>query len=544
MSESQLANGYKEWKMNYKRFFEEVTEYREMPELQDKSYNQLQNKVWHDATSGLDLVRFYQRVYPRDRLTSKANIFYQVAFKNIFQDENEKNKIKITPIHVDMPTQITRAMVKLVFSDRPTFSINTGDEIESEGKEKTLEAMLNENKFDTFIQDCADKASYSGAVAIKFVIDRDVSDYPIMVAYPAEDIEVFKKYGNRVEAIAFKDYYKQGKKRYCLYSIYGRGFIDYKLYTVARDGIGVRKEVELSELAETSGLQKIIFTNADGTPSNKVLALYVENKSGAKSDYDGAIDEFMALDEIRSNLILYLRSSKIKTYFHDNHLVQNEDGSFMVPDSYDTDNIIIRDANPSWTEAEMKRDIVDINNSVQGYKDAFNDILLQVLSGVGLSPSSLGYDVSGANASGLALEIRERTSLDTRSERMQTWGEALKEMIKLLFIFLNMEIRGENYVINEDEFDISIQFAEYRRSTQEIVDDLIKRLDNQLIDLDSAYDMLYPELSEEEKDLMISNVQGLLKEEPEAVEPVEDNEVKLDEQDDDMMAKEQSEVSE
>lgn len=511
-----IQNNYKEWKSNYKRFFEEATNYKEMPELQDKMYSMLQNKILYEASSGLELVRFYQRVKPKDNLAFKANQFYNVAFKNIFED-GEKGHIKITPIHVDLPNQISKIMCKLVFPARPTFMITGKQESEDEEKELLLEEMLNDNEFDTFIQDAAEKASYSGAIAIKFNIDKSESDYPIMEVYPKEDIEIYKKYGNRVHAIIFKDYYRANKKRYCLYSIYGKGFIDYKLYLVAKDVFTIKKEVPLTELEETKDLKPIKFVNKDGTECNKVLALYMENRPGAKSDYHGAVDEFLSLDEIRSNLILYLRTAKIKQYFHDNMVIEDEDGKLRIPDSYDTDNVIIRDSNPNWTESEIKRDIVDINNSVQGYKAAFEDILLQCLTTVGLSPSTVGFDPAGANSSGLALEIRERTTLHTREEKCQRWRDALINMVELLFIYNNMEVVGENYVVTNELEDnsISISFAEYGRSITELVDDLIKRLDAKLIDLVTAYEKLYPDLSEEERMAMIEAAEGLLPTEPE-----------------------------
>ena len=527
-----MKDSYKEWKINFERWIENSAELKEFPQIYDRDYEMLENKAWYEANTGLELVRFYQRIFPKDRLPLRLNQFYSIAFKNVFQDENEMGKVKISPIHVDAARQITKTMVKLVFASKPIISLNDENGNEAKEQEDILSNMLEENSFETFIQDAAEKASYSGALGIKFVIDREESEYPIMIAYAKEDIEVFKKYGNRIQAIAFKDYYKVDRKRYCLYSIYGKGFIDYKLYLLGRDGLSFKKEVPLDTIEETKDLTRIEFKNPDGSPCKEIMGIYMENRNEAKSDYAGCIDEFMSLDEIRSNLILFLRTAKIKQYFHDNTLVETEDGSLRIPDSYDTDNIVIKDNNPNWTENEIKRDIVDINNSVQGFKSAFEDVLLQLLTACGLSPSSLGYDVSGANSSGLALEIRERTSLDTRSEKCRRWEGALKEMTRLLFRFNDMEIRGETYVIPEEtDWDISIKFADYRRSEAEIVADLVTRLEAGLIDLDSAYEKLYPDLSDDERNLMIENAQGLLHEkEPEIRE---DDYDKYDDNDDD-----------
>ena len=51
----------------------------------------------------------------------------------------------------------------------------------------------------------------------------------------------------------------------------------------------------------------------------------------------------------------------------------------------------------------------------------------------------------------------------------------------------------------ETDWDISIKFADYRRSESEIVADLVTRLEAGLIDLDSAYEKLYPNLTEDER---------------------------------------------
>ena len=130
------------------------------------------------------------------------------------------------------------------------------------------------------------------------------------------------------------------------------------------------------------------------------------------------------------------------------------------------------------------------------------------------------------------MEIRERTSVDTRSEEWRRWEAALKEMVRLLFRFNDMEIRGETYVIPEEtDWDISIKFADYRRSEAEIVADLVTRLEAGLIDFDSAYEKLYPNLTEDERNLMIENSQGLLHEkDPEIRE--DDYDDKYDDNDD------------
>lgn len=526
---------YQKWKQHYQQFFDECSEYRELPAMRDKTFQLSENKAWYEASTGLELARFYKTIKPRDSLPFRYNHFYQIAFKDVNSDDTIRNVPKIFPVHVDFAQQIPKVMAKLVFPKRPSISVRTGNESTDKELQKMLDKMLDENKIELLLNEAAEKLSYSGAIAFRFNLDNMESDYPILEVYPKEDIEIYKRYGNRIDAIIFKNYYRDKTKRYLLYTIYGKGFIDYRLYQTSRDWNNLKKEVELSSLEATKNLKPIQFINSDGTPSNKILAVYMENKVGAKSDYNGMIDEFVSLDEIRSNLILFLRTAKIKQYIHSNLLQENENGQQIVPDSYDTDTIVVRDSNPNWTESEIKRDIPDIANSVQGFKNAFEDILLQCLTSLGLSPATMGYDISGANSSALALNIRERMTLHTRESKLQSWTVCLQEMVKMLFIYAFMMKKSDKYVVPDvDYIDSIITFAEYGRDETELVDDLIKRLDAQLIDIYSAYEALYPDKTEEERKAMIELALNLIPEIPEVskedytVEPKETEDIKTE----------------
>lgn len=524
-----MKDFYKEWLENYDEYLKNGTSYlTEFPAIKDEYFEMYENKAWYLASKGEELVYFYHYARPRDRFRARLNQFYHIAFKNVLEDKGndggEKNKMKMVPIHVDIPNQISKTMTKLCFPAVPKISINTisNDKNEENETEVLINHILRDNDLENWIQDAGEKLSYSGAIAIKYNIDKSESEYPIMQVYPKEDIEVRRKYGNRIISIIFKDYFNTDKEKYTLYSTYGKGFVDYHLYKNEDLMLGKPKEeVPLSTLDCTKDLKPFKIYKSDGTLYNKILASYLENKSGAKSDYSGCIDEFMTLDEIRSNLVRFLRSSKVKTYIHDNLLVQEENGNLKVPDDYDMDTIIIRDSNPNWTAEDMKRDIVDINNTIQGYKAAFEDILLQVLTGCGLSPATLGYDVSGANSSGLALEIRERTTLHTREDKLQRWKSGLTDMVKKLLIFNDVTLKGDDLVLPKnveelEKLDVSIIFAEYGRSVSELVDDLIKRMEARLIDIKTAYQMLYPNNTEDEINEMIERAEGLL---PENIEP-------------------------
>ena len=199
-----MKDFYKEWLENYDEYLKNGTSYlTEFPAIKDEYFEMYENKAWYLASKGEELVYFYHYAHPRDRFRTRLNQFYYIAFKNILEDKGndggEKNKMKMVPIHVDIPNQISKTMTKLCFPAVPKISINTisNDKNEENETEVLINDILRDNDLENWIQDAGEKLSYSGAIAIKYNIDKSESEYPIMQVYPKEDIEVRRKYGNR-----------------------------------------------------------------------------------------------------------------------------------------------------------------------------------------------------------------------------------------------------------------------------------------------------------------------------------------------------------
>ena len=73
-------------------------------------------------------------------------------------------------------------------------------------------------------------------------------------------------------------------------------------------------EAPLSTLEETSELQDLVFIDKNtNEPIDFMMAVYKENKPGARSDYENCIDDFHAIDETYSNLMNLIRKSSPKS---------------------------------------------------------------------------------------------------------------------------------------------------------------------------------------------------------------------------------------
>lgn len=472
-----------------------------LPVIYDKDYIQDCYKLYYNTTDTSQLLYFFKTHYPHYSYFP-TNPFYRIADS------------KMPIIHYPLANLISKTMVNLLFSDIPKISAS------NDTYSNTLQQILDDNDFDSLLSTAAEYESYSGAVAFKPVLDPTMSNHVILQVYPKEDVDVIKKYG-RVTEIIFKDYYSSGKEKYILYTICGKGYIDYHLKK--ENNKAVLQDVSIDALPETKGLHKVNFYNTDGTPYDRLTAIYKENKADAKSDYANILDDFASLDEVYSCLINFIRRSKIKTYLPENTLKQDPTtGDKIIPTDYDTDNVILYDNNPEGTEQKIQRDIVDINNSIQGYISSFNNILLNALMTTGLSPATVGLDISGANASAEAINIRERASLRTRSEKLHRWKRALTDLSILCLDFDNITISQGNIYVSEYNDDINIEFAEYESpSFDRQVESLGTALDHNLIDLHTALSLLYPKKTVEEINTMERNINSQFPD----TEDIENNEI-------------------
>jgi len=463
----------------------------------DEDYEKKRNKIFYKADSA-ELLRWFKTHRPKNMIVP-TNYFYRCDLNNL------------PVMHYPLANMITKAMVSLIFEEEPKITSN------NEKLDKLIDEIYQENGGIELFQKGAELESYSGAVAFKPIIDPEFSQYPILIPYPKEDIEVIKKY-DRLTEIIFKDYYEKNGIDYVLCTICGKGYIDYKLFSLNGNK---KTEKSLEILDETSDLKPLKFYSNDGRPYNKIMAVYKENRNNALSDYHNLTDDFAALDEIYSNMINYIRKSKIKTYLPENTLYQDpKSGKNIIPNDYDNDNIILYDSNPEGTEQKVSRDIVDIGNSIQGYQSAFNNVLLNALMTVGLSPATLGLDISGANSSALALNIRERTSLRTRSEKIKRWKKTLKELTSFLLSLSSLTYIGEKVYI--DDFDVelfNIEIPEYEAPTyDQKVQTYSVAIQNNLIDLETALTSLYPDKDETEINIMIANIEGRFPDEEDIID--------------------------
>lgn len=482
--------------------------------INDKQYDELENRAWYYAKNGSELESFYKQNTPRT---------------NAFASKNFYNKVqgKMPRVHVPMAKLLSDTIVNLVFSEKPEIAVDTGNQKVSKVMTDELDSIIEENGGEQLLKDIAGMVSYSGACAIKPIIDKDFSDNVILQAYPKESFDIKKKYG-RLYEIIFKDCYDDG---YILLSHYGYGYIHYEL-------IHNGDPAGLNELEETKDLNDISFVYSDGSLVKKCLAIYMDNSSG-RSDYSGCIDLFALLDELKSTMLYIERSTKPKKGIPSGLCeIDTETGKTIVPDSWDIDSTLLEVEDPEGKVKNMN-EVIYNGPDLSSCKELYMDTIKEICICSGLSPNTMGIeDTSGANASAEALNIREHSSLRKRATLILCYTKMLKELGTLSLELNNMQYSNNACRIDKsyESYDYSIDFSEYSNpSFDNMVEVLSKALDAGLISKEYALQELYADsLTEkqiEEMKLQIANekTENTIKPE-ENTEDTEENDKKEEEQ--------------
>lgn len=500
-------------------FFNTQTALIALPSASNENYRQAEYKLWYLGQTPEEYLKFYNTRLRTDAMYNTNN-FYRIC---------KGGDLAFT--HANLAQAITKAMTGLVFGKEPEITASSGNKERDKKLNANIEEILKDNnKMSLFNQAC-EMASYSGRVGFKIVLDKDLSEYPIFEPYPKEQIEVMKSHG-RITDIIFKDFYEISEtKSYVLYSIYGKGYIKYKLYienfTSVGDQGSNRQEVSLDRLEQTKGLHDQYFYYSDGSKLDFILAVLIDNKENGLSDYSGCIDDFISLDETYTNRQTYIRRSGIKLYLPEfQGLKDVKTGQLFTKNrDYDTSVTYVPSSNPNWQNTEIKRDVIEIKNNIEGYDTAMNSIILRALMTTGLSPATMGYDNAGANASGEALNIRERVSLRTRDEKLTRWSEGISKLVLAALHLQTAKGNGDNIYLERIDTNIIVDFPSYEADLaqeQAELEILIAKLTAGLITLEDAVREMYPELEEDELQIKVAELEKIKREKVERYESKEE----------------------
>lgn len=443
-------------------------------------FRQQEYKIWA-AGNPADLMMFYgtYSLVPGEQSAGQRLLFWEWV----------RGINTVPKLHYPAPNMVINQMKSLIFADDldiETIVLNDKKErLEKESIElgRELQNILEDNDMNEKYQTGVALETYSGSLAYRFVFDSELSDYPIVIPYPAERFKIRSKLG-KIQEIVFEDDYKFDKKIYRLKSHYGKGYIMYKLWLLdTSKNLDRQVPIEtVPELAE--GYNDVIITLDGKTPIPILLATFKKNRTQTNdfedtmyggSDFEGLTDTFHLIDEIYSQKNLYLRRTRPIQQIDTRDVKKDKKGHEIIPKEYEFDTMITEGFGEEGKTKGLVRDVPEVN--MTPYDTSIQDELKNIWRTIGLAYTTVGLEAHSANQSGVSLEIKERSTVIVRNNKIKLWDKFLKDTYRVLLIFNQLKNARENkqpdntvvYTVDTtyDNVNFNIEFPVYNNQTFE-----------------------------------------------------------------------------
>lgn len=428
--------------------------------------------VWYKGD--IEVLAYFYQNYPQNSgyVNMRDNFFYA----------NVIDKFRVA--HNGLPSLISRTKARVLFNEPVMFEVN-GDEAQTE----RLKEIRNDNKMVEQEKQGAITESVRGEFAYKVSFDDELTPYPIIEM--EKEFKEIKKRG-RTQEIVFFEWYEKNKKEYCLHETYGYGYVKYNLYVKNGDNM---VGIPLATLEETAMLEDVTFNDS-------FIMAKVKHNINNESDYAGNISLFDALDEVESTQQDTVRKGKPYKYIPENLLQVSPTGAIVKPNEFETNVAVLGQDMSEGTHPKITVDNPKLNTDE--YVNNKNNLVSTVLANVGLSKISVGLDdTDGANLSAASRREKEKATLRTRQEMVQSWEAFLSD-------FYAMVLMADDVNNNRTpgQYEVNVMFSEYIGETITDKSEVLKLMT--ALKLDGVVDEEYIidnflNVTEEEKARMLND---------------------------------------
>ncbi len=389
--------------------------------------NVLRNRIWYRGDPS-ELDQFFKQAAIDD--VGRSRFWAAVPS----QDSS------IRKFHSGLPGEIVDKIADIVIADLDDIGLET------EGLKNLWDEISLDNKFDKLLGESIKDTLIDGDGVFKLSVDTEITDKPIMEFISGSDVS-YKYNRGRLQEVIFYAYYVHEKRTYRLDEIYGKGYIDYKLF----DDNG--KEVPITTVPEISHLQKITFAGGF------IMAVPIQFFKSAKfegrgnSIFERKSDNFDALDEVISQWIDAIRAGRVKNYIPEDLVPKHPDtGHAMRPNPFDNQFIKIGTSMKEDAKDQIDQIQADINYSA--FVETYASTLDMCLQGI-LSPATLGIDLKKTD-NAEAQKEKEKTTLYTRGKII----DVLNEVIPLL-VDTTMKVYDNMKNKHPGDYKVTVSFGEY-----------------------------------------------------------------------------------
>ncbi|HEY4543736.1 MAG TPA: hypothetical protein VIG40_03735 [Tissierellaceae bacterium] len=373
--------------------------------------------------------------------------FKQTAIDDIgrarFWASVPSKELLIRKFHSGLPAEIIDKVTDIIVSDLD------GIDIKDKQDNDIWNEISKDNKFNQeLLSEAISGTLINGDGALKFSIDNEITEYPIIEFIPGTEVSYEYKRG-RLKAIIFHTWHKHDDKVYELREIYEVNKISYELF----DSKG--KQVSLTEVPALSKLESYAFKG------NFIMALPIKFFKSPKFENRGAplldrkLDNFDALDEVISQWVDAIRQGRVKNYIPEDLLPKDiNTGKTLMANPFDNQFIKIKSSLKEDAKEQIDQKQADIK--YDAFVESYANMLDMCLQGI-ISPSTLGIDLKKTDNAEAQRE-KEKTTLYTRGKIIDVLNELIPSLVDIsLKVYANQKESTVKDVVDS----VSVNFGEY-----------------------------------------------------------------------------------
>lgn len=361
-------------------------------------------------------------------------------------------------IHVPACSDIANKSAAMLFGEHPKIRIAAAHE-ENPTSEATqaqtwLDSMIEATDAHSRITNAADSCSGLGGVYLKCDWDRDLSEYPIINVAQADTAIPEFKFGFLRAVTFWRVIEGDGKKIFRLLERHEPGLVLSELYAGDTDVLG--SPIGLTASNETAGIVPRVETGIEG-----LTCVYIPNVEPNRKRRGlniGRADT--ATLESLMNSLDYVYTALLRD-------IRVGMGRIMAPADY-----FETDGKGNWAFNESREVYIKLE-AMPGQNGIGNDIsvsqfdirtiellaaadgyLRRIYAGASYSPQSFGMDIDGQAESGVALNIRERTSVQTTAKKGDYWASRLKYIINVAMDIARIHLSAK---LGDCKADVELQ---------------------------------------------------------------------------------------
>lgn len=452
-------------------------------ETMDFEANCFKNRMWYRGDAS-ELHQFYTQY---DDMMGNTRFWQAVA----------TNGVDFRKIHTGLPALIIDTLIDIVFDDMNSYEFNN---IEAQ---ELWEAIEKEIPSD-FFKEVFKEASYLGDGAIRFTFDSNVSNYPILEFYPADQVDFTYNRG-KMQEIIFKLPYIFNSREYILKEIHTEHSISYELL-----GPEGTKE-SMINFPELQNIQELKHEAKFWTAIPIFIGKSTKYKGRGKSLLDGKDDAFDSFDEAYSQWIEALRDNRTKTYIPEQMIPRDpNNGMLLKPSPFDgrftqTKGMALEGESP---KLQVEQGEIDAEGLLASYTTALD----QCLQGL-ISPSTLGIDVKKMDNAEAQRE-KEKATISTRNKLVRVAERVIPQVIISALHIMDM-VHQKPFT----EYEVTCTFGEYANpSFESVVETVGKAKQYGVMSNETVIDELYGDSKDDEwkkeEVARLNSIDGIQTQEP------------------------------